>query len=183
MYAQVPFPTVYYNGTYPTWSGCAAACMSANAAGQPVAPGCQAWTWHDQAQAGYELHCYFRTDTTYSLHPETGHVSGRLAPPMNVWRTSLSGILGVGTVPGLRVGRDRAIRARYPNANPETDHFMPPTVRGVGNDCRRRPCPGYLLGKLLPHQLFLIAAHLVRRCFARTGRRSSCRVRPRSRLR
>ena len=42
--------------------------------------------------------------------------------PMNIYQADLSS-LGVDSVMGLRVNGMRAIRARYPNANPETDGF------------------------------------------------------------
>ena len=45
----------------------------------------------------------------------------------NVWAASLAG-LGITAVPGLRLRGARLVRARYPNADPERDGFMPPAV-------------------------------------------------------
>ena len=129
VYGDISPPNVLYNGTYPSWAGCDTACK-ANWESTGGA-GCKAWTWHDAAQSGYELHCYFRVDTKYQLVPEAGHMSGRLAPAMNIWAASLAG-KGIGSVPGLRLNGGRMIRARFPNAEPETQGFMPPYVFRAG---------------------------------------------------
>ena len=125
IYGQDPNPNVFYNATYPTWQGCEAACKANNSATGGAE--CKVWTWHDANQSGYELKCFFRYDGRWSIVGEDGHVSGHLAPAMNVWSASLAG-QGVASIPGLRVGGRRATRARFPNADPETDGFMPPAV-------------------------------------------------------
>ena len=77
--------------------------------------------WQDANQGSYAFNCFFRTDYVWNLVAESGHVSGRLQPGVNVYVADLSQSLPQGMpVLGLRVNDVRAIRARYPNANPET---------------------------------------------------------------
>eukprot|EP00051_Salpingoeca_urceolata_P015335 m.198436 g.198436 ORF g.198436 m.198436 type:complete len:722 (-) comp18370_c0_seq6:228-2393(-) len=45
--------------------------------------------------------------------------SGRRSPPLNVWSLDLSAQQTVGPILGLRINSTRAIRAKYPNGNPE----------------------------------------------------------------
>lgn len=98
------------NGTYDSWRGCEAMCKANGS--------CTAWTWHDQTQPGsYKYQCWFRFDGVYKPTPEAGHVSGFRQVAANIYVADLSGIV---SVPGLRINGKRAIRARYPNADPET---------------------------------------------------------------
>jgi len=115
------------NSLQPSWEACQAACQANFTAGGP----CTVWTWHDPAVAGYARQCWFRLDGQYSPTPDALHTAGYLVNPPrpagNVWAASLAG-LGIGAVPGLRLGDKRLVRARYPNADPETDGMMPPRV-------------------------------------------------------
>ena len=54
-------------------------------------------------------------------------LEGRRSPASNVWVASLAS-LDISTITGLRLGNSRLTRARFPNANPERDGFMPPNV-------------------------------------------------------
>lgn len=123
VYNQVPSAAVWDAGTTTTAEACQAICQANYTAGGPST----VWTWHDANQGEYALHCYLRSDGLWDAIADGGHVSGRLAPGKNIWAASLAG-LGLQGVPGLRWNGNRLIRARYPNANPETDGFMPPAV-------------------------------------------------------
>lgn len=46
------------------------------------------------------------------------------SPPANIWQATLP----LATLPGLRIDSQRLTRARFPNADPERDGFMPPNV-------------------------------------------------------
>jgi hypothetical protein len=123
IFGQVPSAQVWFFGTTPTPEACGAACQANSTAGG----GCDVWTWHDQNQGDYALQCYFRSDGVWDPSYETGHVAGRHAPGPNVWSTSLAGTqFASNGVPGLRQDGVRMIRARYPNANPETQFFFVP---------------------------------------------------------
>jgi hypothetical protein len=101
---------------------------------------CQSWTWHPdtKAMAGYATNCFGRTTDFWHPQPQNnGITSGRrerpapLTPPsaQNGWVADVSAQLPVGSeVYGLRVGGRRAIRARFPNADPETASSFPPWV-------------------------------------------------------
>jgi len=115
---------VSYAGKTPTAAACSAACAADD--------GCDAFTWHDADQPSgsvqWELMCYFvNRGQAYQPAPQTHHVSGVKSrqPPMNVW-------VARGAVPpaslgapadGLRVNGKRAIRARWPNGDPEYQLF------------------------------------------------------------
>lgn len=107
-----------------TWQACQAHCVNYT--------GCTAFTWHDDNQGKFANDCVLRTDGEYENHPQSGHVSGYVSN-LNVYVADLSSLVakaasvGSGAAPmeitGLRVNGGRAIRARYPNANPETQGF------------------------------------------------------------
>ncbi|EGD73635.1 hypothetical protein PTSG_05343 [Salpingoeca rosetta] len=116
-------PVYIYNKTA-TPEACEAACKNH--------PRCNVWTWHDSKQKGYELDCFFRTDGVWSTVQQTGHVSGHAySTSMRQWGQSREGRnIWAAALPhppaaitGLRVNGERAIRARYPDANPERDLF------------------------------------------------------------
>lgn len=83
----------------------------------------------------FKYQCWFRYDNVWSPVQEGGHVSGYMAVPPNVYVADLSS-MGLSDVPGLRVNGRRAIRARYPNADPElgfgsnlhADSWLKPTL-------------------------------------------------------
>ncbi len=58
------------------------------------------------------------TDGYFELKYEAGIDSARLVNS-NVWKVDLSKIVNLKTIPGLRVNGRRAIRAKYPNGDPE----------------------------------------------------------------
>jgi len=72
--------------------------------------------------AGYAEQCWFRTDGVYQPTPEAGHVSGHeISNVSNIWKAKIATSAGVRKMVGLRLGGQRGQRARYPNANSETD--------------------------------------------------------------
>ena len=103
-------------------------------AAAPSAPVCEArfaaaanataFIWHDAAQGPeWGLKCCLRHDGVWAPYPEAGHTSGLRSPALNVWVTDVPAALLPAGVPELRVNGARASRARYPNANPETQQF------------------------------------------------------------
>eukprot|EP00040_Diaphanoeca_grandis_P029129 m.169705 g.169705 ORF g.169705 m.169705 type:complete len:918 (-) comp31584_c0_seq1:57-2810(-) len=89
---------------------------------------CTAFTWHDGNQpagsASWDNECYFvNTGCAVSQHSQTHHVSGikTVVPPMNVYVAHNVDVPP--TMTGLRVGGKRAIRARWPNGDPEYQLF------------------------------------------------------------
>ena len=109
IYAMHPTPgAIAINGTYDTWQDCEMMCQRNGS--------CNVWTWHDSHQGSYSRQCWFRFDGNYSPTQEDGHVSGHKNAGPNIYVAQLSNI---DAVPGFRVNGMRAIRARYPNADPE----------------------------------------------------------------
>lgn len=110
IYGDRPTPgRIAINGTCDTWEICESLC-EANGS-------CNVWTWHDQNQPGsYKNQCWFRYDGLYNPTAESGHVSGYKKAATNIYVANLPDI---SSIPGLRVNGMRAIRARYPNADPE----------------------------------------------------------------
>ena len=103
-----------YNGTRAAAADCAAACGAQ--------PSCTSYTWFTPAAPrGFGSQCFLRHDGGWAPVAAPGvAVAG---PHMNVW------VADVGPVPGLTTadfnvlfGPDgrRAVRARFPNGNPET---------------------------------------------------------------
>ena len=83
----------------------------------------------------YKLQCWFRYDDVWSLTPEDGHVSGHFTASPNIYMADLSS-MSIPEITGLRVNGMRAIRARFPNADPElgfgsnlhADSWLKPTL-------------------------------------------------------
>jgi len=133
MYAEWPSPSIVNL----TASASAAACEAACAA----FPNCTAFIYYDagfQPASGWAGRCFVRMDGHFPLTAEAGITSGRCLPapaPRNVWSVDLA---AAGTpLPAALVaapdwvlsllfsddgGRStqRAIRARFPNGDPET---------------------------------------------------------------
>ena len=72
--------------------------------------------------------CCIHTDGVWNPHTgsplDKDHVAGQwvgATPPKNVWKATLPAEFSVIDNPHLRVGGVRSPRARFPNANPETD--------------------------------------------------------------
>jgi hypothetical protein len=104
--------TCLWGGTTPTPQGCAALCEG-NAT-------CNAYTWHDANQGVYALACVLRVDGQWLPGPQSGHYSGQ---KFNVYVAPLAPAAGAGVAfpfDTLFYNGRRAVRARYPNANPET---------------------------------------------------------------
>lgn len=121
VYSFRPTPgKVVVNSTQTTWQACLAACKANFTAGG----GCNVFTWHDKNQGSYAYDCVFRFDGLYDTREQEGHVSGRHMYAPNIWKAKVSSsVLQKQGILGLRVDGGRAIRARYPNANPEIDGF------------------------------------------------------------
>ena len=111
IYGQGPVPgKIALNGTYDTWQACETMCQANET--------CNVWTWHDKNEGSWTHQCYFRFDGVYAPTSEAGHVSGYSSRGPNIYVADMS-TSGISSIPGLRVNGARAIRARYPNANPE----------------------------------------------------------------
>lgn len=103
-----------YNGTTTDAGTCASNCFANST--------CTAYTWHDASQGAYALACYFRTDGAWTGESQAGHTSGQKSTK-NIWMADVS------SVPGLEMSEfafgtlfmndRRAVRARFPNGNPE----------------------------------------------------------------
>jgi len=105
-----------YLGIQQSYDDCLAAALSS-----PMNPFFSI-TWHsldfDKSYAG---HCYGMKDAHWGPVQEDNVFSGQLEG-RNIWSRKVKnhGDLPDGKMYGLRVNRERAIRARYPNQNPET---------------------------------------------------------------
>ena len=99
------------NSTYKTWQECESMCKANGS--------CNVWTWHDQTTGNkWAYKCVFRNDGVWKPRVQEHHVSGykKAFVPPNIYVADLASIAAV---PGLRLNGHRAIRARYPNADPE----------------------------------------------------------------
>jgi hypothetical protein len=115
VYGATEGPSFHLYGDTPDAATCQAAC----AADYARSGRCTIYTWHDANQGPYALNCWFRYDGNLVLNAETGHYSGYLSAPKNVWVADLSA-LQLATVAGLRdAAGKRLVRARFPNADPE----------------------------------------------------------------
>jgi hypothetical protein len=79
-------------------------------------PSCFAYTWFDDLSEEYSNLCYFRTDGLWVPTSVAGAMSGR---KLNIFVADLSGQNPIPFSTLFLNGR-RAIRARYPDGNPET---------------------------------------------------------------
>jgi len=77
------------------------------------------FTYHDKTCKGWAHQCCLRFDAVWRPKIQKGHVSGKVTPAENIFKASLD----KAQVKQLRVNGVRAPRARYPNANPETQQF------------------------------------------------------------
>ena len=120
-------PGVSVHGTTDSSSTCEAACASD--------AHCNVWTWHEPSVQGYAKQCWFRTDGQCCGTPEAGHISGfKSSNATNIWKATVPTSAGVSKITGLRLSGGRGQRARYPNANSETDQFPKGWVGGNGAD-------------------------------------------------
>ena len=139
MYDDYPSPTVADIGPAASPAACEAACVALAAQGK-----CFSWTWYDpKGNFGppWSGHCFARSDATWAPTAQHDTFAGYcVAPPVppNVWVADLAAggtpvpaalTDGDAAVPTLLFSPDggaspqRAIRARWPNANPELDLF------------------------------------------------------------
>lgn len=79
-------------------------------------PSCFAYTWFDNSHGNFAHMCYFCTDGIWARKAVSGAVSGK---KLNIYVTDLSNQNPVPFSTLFLNGR-RAIRARYPDGNPET---------------------------------------------------------------
>lgn len=137
MWGDWPSPGVHNLSVARTDAACAAACAAYEAAP------CTAWIWYAPAGAfgpEWDSQCFVRTDGAWEDAPQHDTYSGRCEvppPPPNVWVADLaaggSPLPPLVTAPAFALtllsspdgGRStaRGFRARYPNANLETDLF------------------------------------------------------------
>ena len=120
--------TIKYLGQFTTTADCEAA-AKADAKGQGPF---HSFTFHTPAFGGeFAGQCFGRTDRAWSPTAQPKVDSGRLVV-QNTWVASVDGIGALADVKefvGLRVDGRRAIRAKYPNGDPEqSGHFL----RGAG---------------------------------------------------
>ena len=134
VYGQVSDPTKGGDGIEPLGLfDDAASCAAAVAKGTKFT----AWTYHEASfGTGFARQCFGRTDGAWAPVPER-HVTSGLLVRQNVWVASLSGVelqrkLPAG-FPGLRLDGRRAIRAKYPNGDPEASgSFLRGASQGMG---------------------------------------------------
>lgn len=112
--------TIKYLGTFDDLNDC----MSALAADKEHKGPFQTFTFHEKSFGGdYAGQCFGRTDQVWAPHKEDKVISG-LAVKQNVWRADVKS-LGLTEMPGLRLNGGRAIRAKYPNGDPEqSGHYL-----------------------------------------------------------
>ena len=77
---------------------------------------CFAYTWHDTSTGELANMCYFRVDGLWIPTPQQGHVSGK---KLNIMVADLSKQSPI-PFTSLFLNGCRAVRARYPDGNPET---------------------------------------------------------------
>lgn len=106
--------------------------------------GYTAWTYHETSfGGGFEQQCFGRTDGAWAPVPQE-HVASGLLVRKNVWVASIKGMRDKSSggelhaalpegMPGLRKDGERAIRAKYPNGDPErSGQFLRGASQGMG---------------------------------------------------
>jgi len=86
---------------------------------------CPSFAWSGKSNDKWSEQCCIRADGAWIPKPLAAHVSGSWSQPtgaIHIWKASLKGIKLPDT-PHLRVNGARSPRARFPNANPETDQW------------------------------------------------------------
>lgn len=95
---------------------CAQACMSSAA--------CTGYTWHDNSTGAWYEWCYARLDGYDAPDHKAGHVSGWKIEPVVIWSAQVPQSIGSFDQLFYWDGKrtlGRAVRSRWPNANPEID--------------------------------------------------------------
>lgn len=105
-------------GQLPSVDACSAACLANTS--------CTGYTWHDSSCGEYATWCYARLDGYSSSDGAANHFSGwkpssPLPSKLNLWQATIPSSYGVGDINQLFLNDRRITRARFPNANPETD--------------------------------------------------------------
>mmetsp|Transcript_20004 Transcript_20004/g.27525 ORF Transcript_20004/g.27525 Transcript_20004/m.27525 type:complete len:912 (+) Transcript_20004:97-2832(+) len=98
------------------------------------------WTYHSsQFEGDFAQQCFGRIGGVWKPHYQELVTSGTRDLGMNVWKTQvLNPVEGV-ELRGLRVNGSRGIRARYPNANPETAMQYDPLNGYIISDTQWNP--------------------------------------------
>lgn len=106
-------------GTTPDAPACAALCLASGATQANAS--CTGYTWHDNTTGPWHGWCYGREDGYNHVDGEPGHVSAWRLEPVELWSTVLPA--GMPLFDQLFYGASgvRAVRARWPNSNPEID--------------------------------------------------------------
>ena len=99
---------VWFYGKVPNATDCQMACTK-NAS-------CFAFTWHDSTTESFASDCYFRIDGLWMPVQQSGHYSGK---KLVIYAANLRS-QDPSTFNTLFINSRRAIRARYPDGNPET---------------------------------------------------------------
>ena len=104
--------TIKYLGDFDDAAGCQAA-ASKN-------PTILSYTYHEKAFAGdFARQCFGRTDVVWAYTKQEDVESGFFVR-RNVWKTTIGKDVNITEIPGLRIDGRRAIRAKYPNGDPES---------------------------------------------------------------
>jgi hypothetical protein len=105
-------------GTFSDAAACAQACLAA------AGSSCTGYTWHDNSTGAWHEWCYARVDGYDSPDGEGGHTSGWRVEPVVLWSARVPD--GIGLFDQLFFWDEstdatlgRAVRARWPNSNPE----------------------------------------------------------------
>eukprot|EP01112_Ceratiomyxa_fruticulosa_P011058 TRINITY_DN2973_c0_g1_i5.p1 TRINITY_DN2973_c0_g1~~TRINITY_DN2973_c0_g1_i5.p1 ORF type:complete len:905 (+),score=191.36 TRINITY_DN2973_c0_g1_i5:344-3058(+) len=110
--------TIKFLGLKNTTDQCQAACLSYNAGGQL----CRSFTFHQpNLNNSWHNQCFGRTDYDWAPLVQQNVTSGRIFN-MNIWVADLTG-QKIDKIHGLQINGQRAVRARFPNADPETAIF------------------------------------------------------------
>eukprot|EP01060_Flectonema_neradi_P004382 TRINITY_DN12821_c0_g1_i1.p1 TRINITY_DN12821_c0_g1~~TRINITY_DN12821_c0_g1_i1.p1 ORF type:complete len:937 (+),score=210.86 TRINITY_DN12821_c0_g1_i1:61-2871(+) len=102
---------IKYVGTFGTIDACSAAVMSSS-------ENFQSYSYFNDAQAPWKGQCFASISSFWAPTAQKGVTSSRRVKS-NRWSIDLSNQPGLGNVLGLRVNNNRAIRAKYPNGDPE----------------------------------------------------------------
>ena len=95
----------------PDAAACAVLCLTS--------PSCTGYTWHDATTGTWHEWCYARVDGFRESDGRAGHESAWRVEPVAIWTATVAP--GVASFDQLFIGAVRAVRARWPNANPEED--------------------------------------------------------------
>jgi len=120
--------TVKYLGTFDDLQSCIAALVADKDKKGPF----KTYTYHTKDfSTDFAGQCFGRTDQVWAPTKEANVISG-FSVHSNVWRADVKS-LGLTEMPGLRLNGQRAIRAKYPNGDPEqSGHYLQGANAGMG---------------------------------------------------